>query len=81
MNESIAYNCHKLKCNGLIHGYFSRDGILRIKRDERAKPVNVFHMDKLHQLSPDFDFGDVDEDDDIFLDASQLSNDSTQSCY
>ena len=69
MNESFAYDCHKLKCNGLIHGCFSRDSIIKIKREERAKPLKIFQMDKLCQLFPDFDFGDVDEDDDIFLDA------------
>ena len=67
MNESVAYNCVMLKCNGLIHGCLSRDGIIRIKRDERARPVKIYHMEKLHQLFPDFDFGDVDGDDDIFL--------------
>ena len=68
MNESIACNCRNLKRNGLIHGCFSRDGIIRIKREERARPVKIFHMSKLHQLFLDFDFGDVDEDDYIFLD-------------
>ena len=81
MNELIAYNCHKLKHNGLIHGCFSRDGIIRINREERARPTKIFHMDKLHQLFPDFDFGDADEDDDTFLYASQVANDSTQSSY
>ena len=81
MNESIAYNCHKLKCNGLIHGCFSRDGIIRIKREERAKPVKIFQMHKFHQLFPDSDFGDADEDNDIFLNASQVANGSTQSSY
>ena len=60
MNESIADNCCKLKHNRLIYGCFSRDGIIRIKREERARPVKIFHMDKLHQLFPHFDFGDVD---------------------
>ena len=60
MNESIANNCCKLKHNRLIYGCFSRDGIIRIKREERARPVKIFHMDKLHQLFPHFDFGDVD---------------------
>ena len=32
MNESICYNCRKLKRSGLINGCFSRDGIVRIKR-------------------------------------------------
>ena len=31
-------------------------------------------MDKLHQLFPDFDFGDANKDDDIFLDDSQVVN-------
>ena len=38
-------------------------------------------MDKLHQLFPDFDSGDADEDDDNFLNASQVANDSTQFSY
>ena len=38
-------------------------------------------MNKLHQLFPDFDFGGTDEDDDIFLYASQVANDSIQSSY
>ena len=33
-------------------------------------------MDKLHGLFPDFDFGDVDNKGDVFLDASQIVNDS-----
>ena len=43
--------------------------------------MKIFLMDKLHQLFPDFGFGDKDEDDDIFLDASQVANDSAQSSY
>ena len=76
---SIAYNSCKLKCNGLIHSCFSRDCIARMKCEETAKPVNIFHMEKLHQLFPDFEFGSADENDDIFLDASQVANDSTKS--
>ena len=82
MNESIAYNCRKLKCSGLIHGCFPRDGIVRIKRQEKDRPVKIFHMDKLHGHFPDFDFGDAEDEDDIFLDASQVvNNDSMQSSY
>ena len=81
MNESIASNCRKLKRNELIYGCFSKDGTVRIKREERARPVKVFHRYKLHQLLPDFDFGDTYEDDDIFLDASQAAKNSTQSSY
>ena len=48
MNELIAYNCRKLKRNGIIHGCFFMDGIIRMKHEERARPVKVFRMDKLH---------------------------------
>ena len=82
MNESIGYNCRKLKRSGLIQGCFLRDGIVRIKRREKDRPVKIFHMDKLHGLFPDFDFGDAEDKDGIFLDASQVvNNDSMQSSY
>ena len=82
MNEPIAYNCRKLKHSGLIHGCFSRDDIVRIKHREKDRPVKIFHMDKLHGLFPDFDFGDAEDEDDIFLNASQVeNNDSMQSSY
>ena len=81
MNESIAYNCRKLKRSVLIHGCFSRDGIVRIKHREKDRPMKIFHMDKLHGVFPDFDFGDADNEDDIFLDASQVVSDSVQSGY
>ena len=81
MNESIAYNYRKLKYSGLIYGCFLREGIVRIKRRERDRPVKIFHMNKLHELFLDFDFGDADNEDDIFLDASQVVNNSVQSSY
>ena len=70
MNESIICNCRNLRLDGLIHSSFSRDGIFKIKREERARFVKSFHMEKL----PDFDFGGADMDDDIFLDPSQVAN-------
>ena len=82
MNESIAYNYRKLKHSGLIHGCFSRDGIIRIKHREKDRSVKIFHMDNLHGLFHVFDFGDARNEDDIFLDASQvMNNDSMQSSY
>ena len=62
--------------SGLIHGCFSSDGIVRIKYQEKDRPMKIFHMDELHGLFPDFDFGYADDKDDIFLDASQVVNDS-----
>ena len=81
MNESIAYNCRKLKHSGLICGCFLRDDIVRIKCLEKDRPMKIIYMDKLHGLFPDFDFGDADDEDDIFLDASQVVDDSVQSSY
>ena len=81
MNESIAYNYRKLKCDGLIHGYVSKDDIVRIKRHEKDSPVKIFYMDKLHGLFPKSVFGDEDDEDHIFLDASQVVNDSVHSRY
>ena len=63
MNESNAYICRKLKRSGLIHVCFSRDGIVKIKRQGKDRPVNVFRMDKKKGM-----------DKDIFLDASQAVN-------
>ena len=80
MNESTTYNCKKLKRNGLIHGCFSRDGIVRIKRRGKDRSVKIFHMGKLHGFFSDFDFVDAEDEDDIFLDASEVvNNDSVQS--
>ena len=81
MNESIAYNCRKLKRSGLIHGCFSRDGIFAIKCQKENRPVKIFHMDKLHGLFPDFDFRDADNEDGVFLDALHVVNDLAQSSY
>ena len=79
MNESIANNCRKFKRSGLIPGCFSRDGIVRIKRREKDRPVKIFHMDKLYGLFSDFSFGDAYDEDEVFLDPSQVTNDSVQS--
>ena len=44
--------------------------------------MKIFHMDKLHDFFPDFDFGDAEDEDDIFLDVSEVvNNDLMQSSY
>ena len=43
--------------------------------------MKIFLMDKLHQLLHKFCFGNADEDNHIFLDASQVANDSAESSY
>ena len=72
----------KLKRNRHIQSCFSRDGIVKIKCEERAAgSVKIFQMGQLHQVFPSFDFCDVDEGDNIFLDACQVANDSIQFMY
>lgn len=70
MNESNAYSCRKLKCSGLIHGCFSRDDTVRIKRQGKDRPVKIFHMDENKGMGKG-----------IFLVASQVVNNSVQSGY
>ena len=38
MNENLAYHDRKLKRSGLVHSYFTRDGVVQIKMTERCKP-------------------------------------------
>ena len=68
MNENIAFNGRKLKRSGLVHACFTIDGIVRIKKLEKSKSLNVFQMKNLRELFPDFNF-EVDEG--LFHDASQ----------
>ena len=43
--------------------------------------MKTFHMDKFHGFFPNFDVEDADDEDDVFLDVSQVVNDSVQSSY
>ena len=80
MNETIAYNCRKLKHSGLIHACYSRNGIVYIKENETSKPIKVFHLDKLISLFPDH-FPNNDENDQ-YHDVSTIdANSSLQSSY
>ena len=44
MNETIAFNCRKLKHSGLIHACYSRNGNVYIKENETSRPFKVFHL-------------------------------------
>ena len=80
MDDLITYNYRKnKKRNERIHRCFSWDGIINIKCEEKAKHVRIFQRDKLHQLFLKFGFSDADEDNDFFLDVSQIANDSAAS--
>ena len=77
MNETIAYNCRKLKRGGLIHACYSRNGIVYIKENETSRPIRVFHLDKLISLFPEH-FRNNDENDQ-YHDLSGDANSSLQS--
>ena len=75
MNESLAYQGRKLKRNNLMNTCYTRDGIVTVKISDRSKAINVYHMNDLLDLFPDFDF----DDDESFYDASP--NVSAHSMY
>ena len=79
MNETIALNCRKLKCSGLIHACYSRNGNVYIKENETRRPIKVFHLGKLISLFPDH-FQNNDENDQ-YCDVSIDANSSLQSSY
>ena len=62
MNETIAFNCRKLKRSGLIHACYSRNGNVYIKENETSRPFKVFHLGKPISLFPDH-FRNNDEND------------------
>ena len=74
MNESLAYQGRKLKCNNHVYACYSRDRVVTIKITEHSKATKIHHMKDLLDLFPDFDF-----DDDLFHDTSP--NVSAQSSY
>ena len=63
MNESIAFNCRKLKRSNIIHTCYNKEEVVHIKQDESSKPFKIFHISKLHKLFPDFVFVDDEKGD------------------
>ena len=79
MNETIAYNCRKLKRSCLIHACYSRNGIVCIKENETSRPIKLFHLVKLISFFPDH-FQNNDENDQ-YHDVSVDANSSLHSSY
>ena len=78
MNESIAFNCRKLKRKKIIiHSCYSRNGIINIERTDKRRPVKVFHRERLVNLFSDFD----SEAGEMYLDTSQDTDTSVHSTY
>ena len=53
MNETITYNCRKLKRSGLIDDCYSQNNVFHIKANETARPIKVFNLDKSFAVFPD----------------------------
>ena len=47
MNESIAFNCRKLKCKEFSHSCYSRNGVTNIRMTYKRLPVKIFQMERL----------------------------------
>ena len=58
MNESIAFNCRKLKRSNITHAYYIRTGIVHSKQEESSKLFKMFHISNLYEFFPDFVFVD-----------------------
>ena len=59
-NNLIAYNCRKLKRNGMIDKSYSREGVIHISSPQisNGKVIKVLHMNTLFDLFPEYDFND-----------------------
>ena len=78
INESISFNCRRFKCNSLFRATYTRDCNFHLKHSDLSRLFKIVHMEKLYEIFPDFV---LDEDEDLFHNASQYSDSTTQSSY
>ena len=76
-NNTLAFYGCKLKRAGLINSTYTFDGTVHILRTVGERPIKVFHMRKLLEMYPNFEFSNNDGD--VSVDA--LGNASIQSIY
>ena len=78
VNNSIAYNCRKLKRNDMIEKTYSREGVIHISgpKINNGKVIKVLHMNILFDLFPDYEFNDEERGEN-----QQEHDDSLQSSY
>ena len=74
MNEPLAYQGRKLKCNNVVNACYTRDGIAIIKINECSQAIKISHMNNLFEL-----FSNLNFEDEPFHDASP--DVSSQSMY
>ena len=77
-NNLIAYNCRKLKRNGMIDKSYSREGVIHISSPQisNGKVIKVLHMNTLFDLFPEYDFND-----EVIGEHQQEHDNSLQSSY
>ena len=44
MNESIAFNCRKVKRSNIIHACYTGEKILHIKQEKSSKPFKILQI-------------------------------------
>ena len=73
----MAFYGRKLKRAGLINNTYTLNGTVHILQTIGERPIKVFHVSKLMELYPSFDFSNNNGD--ILVDA--IGNTSVQSSY
>ena len=76
-NNTLAFHGCKLKRAGLINSTYTFNGTVHILRTAGERPIKVFHMNKLLELYPNFEFSNNDGN--VSVDA--LGDASIQSSY
>ena len=76
-NDTIAYNCRKLKRNGMIDKNYSREGVIHISSPtiRNGKAIKVLHMNTFDTF-PEYNFNTEEK-----RENDQGHNDSLQSSY
>ena len=76
-NNTLAFYGRNLKRARLINSTYTLNGTVHILRTVGERPIKVFHMSKLLELYPNFEF--FNNDGDVLIDA--LGDPSIQSSY
>ena len=63
----MAFYGGKLKRGGLNHSTYTLNGTVQILRIVGERPIMVFHISKLLELHPNFEF--YNNDDEVLVDA------------
>ena len=79
MNESTAYKSRNLKRIGILHGSYTRNGVVHVKNSDQSNPIQIHQMNIMYDLPPNFHFSyHNDQDEELLHDASQDASISFQ---